>query len=80
MIFYLNDKLKINGFLKAHLFALLFMISLFPGLTQYMNFWHFFSDVLIGDTVGILLAAFVYYGIRYFDESTTVIKNLKTKE
>ena len=57
------------------------MFGLLPGLTQYKNHWHFCSDVLVGNTIGILLALFAYFAIRNFDKSTTnlsLTKDLKT--
>lgn len=71
LIFYLNDKWRADALLKAHLFVVIFMVGLLPGLTQYKNFWHFASDVLVGDVVGILLALFVYYGIRSLQRSSS---------
>ena len=79
LIFYLNDKLRIDALLKAHLFSVIFMLGLLPGLTQYKNFWHFASDVLVGDVIGILLALFIYYGVRGLQKSSSYI-NLKSSK
>lgn len=71
--------MRAEGLLKAHLFVVLFMVGLLPGLTQYKNFWHFASDVLVGDVVGILLALFVYYGVRSLQKSSSyTLKSSKT--
>ena len=79
LIFYLNDKLRIDALPKAHLFSVIFMLGLLPGLTQYKNFWHFASDVLVGDVIGILLALFIYYGVRGLQKSSSYI-NLKSSK
>jgi len=77
LIFYLYDKLKLNGFLKAHLFMIIFMLGLLPGLSQYVNFWHFPSDIIIGYIAGICMALFAYYGIQAIDRPSVVQKSVK---
>lgn len=63
--------------LKALACSVLFMAGLFPGFTQYLNHWHHWSDVLVGQSVGVLMAV-AAFKMRYW-LSRTNSKNLKSK-
>lgn len=56
---------SVNYNIKALAFSTLIGLGLFPGFTQYLNHWHHWSDVLVGQSVGFLLAV-VAFQMRYW--------------
>lgn len=69
----------INYNIKALTCTTLIILSLFPGFTQYLNHWHHWSDVLVGQTVGFLLAVAAFQ-MRYWlrkDSSSNFHKKTK---
>lgn len=62
--------------LKALVCSVLILVGLFPGFTQYLNHWHHWSDVLVGQLVGFLMAV-AAYKMRYWLSQTNSISNSK---
>ncbi|KAJ6642192.1 Phospholipid phosphatase like 1.2 like, partial [Pseudolycoriella hygida] len=50
---------------KALTCSVLIGLGLFPGFSQYLNHWHHWSDVLVGQFVGFLMAAAAFQ-MRYW--------------
>ncbi|KAI7698039.1 Phospholipid phosphatase 3 [Sarcoptes scabiei] len=54
--------------LRKYLFfiaqILLLILSMIPGYTQYINNWHFLSDILVGFVVGSTIA-FLHYRLTF---------------
>lgn len=46
---------------KATISCFILAVGLFPGFTQVLNHWHHWSDVLVGQIVGIVLAVAQYF-------------------
>ncbi|KAG4076266.1 hypothetical protein HA402_014815 [Bradysia odoriphaga] len=62
--------------LKALACSVLIMAGLFPGFTQYLNHWHHWSDVLVGQSVGLLMAV-AAFKMRYWLSRTNTSSNSK---
>lgn len=64
--------------LKALACSVLIGVGLFPGFTQYLNHWHHWSDVLVGQSVGFLMAVGAFK-MRYWLSRNNNSKNHKSK-
>lgn len=64
--------------IKALVCSILIGFGLFPGFTQYLNHWHHWSDVLVGQSVGILMAVAAFQ-MRHWLSQNSSSKQLCSK-
>lgn len=76
---YVGAHWPVDYSLKALVCSVLIGLGLFPGFTQYLNHWHHWSDVLVGQLVGFLMAAAAFQMRRWLVNSTGTSKNKLNK-
>lgn len=54
-------------------------LGLFPGFTQYLNHWHHWSDVLVGQSVGLLMAAAAFQMRHWLSRNNSAKISHKSK-
>lgn len=65
--------------IKALACSVLIGLGLFPGFTQYLNHWHHWSDVLVGQLVGLLLAGAAFQMRHWLSQNSSVRSAGKSK-
>lgn len=60
--------LPVDYSIKALVCSTLIGFGLFPGFTQYLNHWHHWSDVLVGQLVGLLMASAAFQMRHWLSE------------
>lgn len=65
--------------IKALACSILIGLGLFPGFTQYLNHWHHWSDVLVGQLVGLLMAAAAFQMRHWLSQNNSAKFNGKSK-
>lgn len=66
--------------IKALTCSLLIGIGLFPGFTQYLNHWHHWSDVLVGQLVGMLMAVAAFRMRHWLSQNAGQTSGAKLSE
>lgn len=73
LILYLTRKLRPKSTLHKILLTIIYtaiaITSLYPGFTQWYNYWHFASDVFTGYAIGLLSSVVIF---RTFTTESTV--------
>lgn len=70
---------QIDYNVKALVCSVLIGLGLFPGFTQYLNHWHHWSDVLVGQLVGLLLAVTAFQMRHWLSQNSHARSGGKSK-
>lgn len=84
MILYLSSKIRKTNLFLIILYSIIFLVSLYPGFSQWNNYWHFASDVITGFSFGSLEAVIVFYFVnskrRDLITATTTLNYMSLKK